>query len=262
MTGCDRIFQQQHRNKNWRDHGRQHAATYYHKRCSWRTYFHLLGIFGTVTRTARRSARKRTAVHAMVRILLEHPKAQYSSMLLRPWPVCLISRIQGHEITFTISRTLFPSSRAQTLVREETVHKSPCHAKSIQIHLNPVFMPVSSWYIPKKLRSNGLSLSLHRPLREFFTRICKDQVNQDQIPAPEYDDFSVCQDFLSLGNMELEWIEYLRNSLILEYSQIKWRARPRILSSRKCDRETGKQKHIFWWPWAQSSSVTGKKHYK
>jgi hypothetical protein len=64
-----------------------------------------------------------------------------------------------------------------------------------------------------------------------------------------------------LGNMELEWIEYLRNSLILEYSQIKWRARPRILSSRKCDRETGKQKHIFWWPWAQSSSVTGKKHY-
>lgn len=163
MTGCDRIFQQQHRNKNWRDHGRQHAATYYHKRCSWRTYFHLLGIFGTVTRTARRSARKRTAVHAMVRILLEHPKAQYSSMLLRPWPVCLISRIQGHEITFTISRTLFPSSRAQTLVREETVHKSPCHAKSIQIHLNPVFMPVSSWYIPKKLRSNGLSLSLSPP---------------------------------------------------------------------------------------------------
>ena len=208
-------------NKNWRDHGRQHAATYYHKRCSWRTYFHLLGIFGTVTRTARRSARKRTAVHAMVRILLEHPKAQYSSMLLRPWPVCLISRIQGHEITFTISRTLFPSSRAQTLVREETVHKSPCHAK---IHPNPsksgFHASVIVIYPQKFTLKWSLSLSLHRPLREFFTRICKDQVNQDQIPAPEYDDFSVCQDFLSLGNMELEWIEYLRNSLILEYSQM------------------------------------------
>ena len=59
--------------------------------------------FLALTRAARRRARKRTAVHAMVRILLKHLKTQYYVRgLFALFSLISISRIQGHEMTFTI----------------------------------------------------------------------------------------------------------------------------------------------------------------